>query len=55
MWRLPLVSSQAPSSSGGFTKQSLPKKIAGKAKGDGCPSRRSVWTICRLDYEAGST
>src|SRR6266496_6567141 len=52
MWRSPFVSSQAPSSCG-FIKQSLPKKIAGKAKGDGCPSRDSLWTICSLDFEAG--
>src|SRR6266496_667493 len=52
MWRSPFVSSQAPSSCG-FIKQSLPKKIASKAKGDGYPSRGSFWTVYRLDSEAG--
>jgi hypothetical protein len=36
-------------------KQSLREKIAGKTEGDGCPSRGSLWTIRRLDFEAGFT
>jgi RNA polymerase sigma factor (sigma-70 family) len=52
MWRSPFISSQAPLPAD--SPNSLyPKKIAGKAKGDGCPSRASLWTTCSLDLEAG--